>query len=667
MQNNCIIKFYYLKCCLSVALFICFTCSCKDRKTVTDDVVASMIQTREAYIPKEFDINILNKLNDTLSHFSLSPSQEFDVLFFKYTYHYKHKSYIKASELADSLLFLITAHAGNPKLDERKTKAFVSKANVLMATDKSHEADVYYKEAVYHAHKKKNFIDESYINYERAKCLLNKQSYEESITYFKKAYELTYTIDAIHTDFKLDLLQHLGLAYNSLNNHDSAIKYYQTIIQVIDHALASNNGYNKAFDVKRAEALTQLANGYDALDKLDKAIKYYSEALTAFEALRIEKKTALIQLKLAIALVKKGKTEEVLQLTQSVNIANKEEQLFKQKFLTEYYMQTGNFEMATLSFKKIKKLEDALSKDRLKLINKNFDNEILAVLSKINEQQHEKREKTFVLTIISLVLFGVLVGIGLRNIYKQIKRVRLNSKRKIQLAYEKEKQLQQALKTKTLTYGALLSHVDDLLWSVDRNGKLISFNKAYDEFNRMVFGKSLAIGGEEARLENDDEYAAQWHVYYNRVLNGESLQWTGKGLRTNGYTPLVEFTLQPIRNEQNEIIGVSCCRKDVTEAFNRLTKIQAKNDKLKELAWMESHKARIPVVNLLGLISLIEMKGLTCTSELNQVMEMIKNEVIKLEEIMQEVTAFIYEDAFATDKKESIIKTEISGSDHQLN
>jgi PAS domain S-box-containing protein len=65
--------------------------------------------------------------------------------------------------------------------------------------------------------------------------------------------------------------------------------------------------------------------------------------------------------------------------------------------------------------------------------------------------------------------------------------------------------------------------------------------------------------------------------------------------------------LQPVYNSKNIVDSFVLVATDITEIKNNELKIMSQNEKLRKIAWQQSHEVRKPVANILGLITLIEI------------------------------------------------------------
>src|SRR5690606_23273660 len=77
---------------------------------------------------------------------------------------------------------------------------------------------------------------------------------------------------------------------------------------------------------------------------------------------------------------------------------------------------------------------------------------------------------------------------------------------------------------------------------------------------------------------------------------------------------------------------------DITEKQTYVQTIEAQNNKLKEIAWTQSHVVRAPLSRLLGVIHLLEVEKST-PADLPYLLEQIKQSGNELDEIVQTIVA----------------------------
>jgi light-regulated signal transduction histidine kinase (bacteriophytochrome) len=87
-------------------------------------------------------------------------------------------------------------------------------------------------------------------------------------------------------------------------------------------------------------------------------------------------------------------------------------------------------------------------------------------------------------------------------------------------------------------------------------------------------------------------------------------------------------------NQQHEVTGVNCFLRDITRQREHVEQIEKQNEKLREIAWIQSHKVRAPVANILGLAQLCQLDG----SANSEIIPMFLQAAEQLDEMIREIT-----------------------------
>jgi PAS domain S-box-containing protein len=126
---------------------------------------------------------------------------------------------------------------------------------------------------------------------------------------------------------------------------------------------------------------------------------------------------------------------------------------------------------------------------------------------------------------------------------------------------------------------------------------------------------------EEALLISFDDRLFLKNIFRNRLKNGEIIQ--------------VEIQGNTIYHEERKARVMLVI--DVTEKLNYTKAIEAQNEKLHEISWIQSHMVRAPLARILGLISILkDTKGYEYENDrLLSYLEVSANE---LDEIIKEIT-----------------------------
>jgi PAS domain S-box-containing protein len=128
---------------------------------------------------------------------------------------------------------------------------------------------------------------------------------------------------------------------------------------------------------------------------------------------------------------------------------------------------------------------------------------------------------------------------------------------------------------------ALINSTSDLIWSVNREYKLIAANKAFNQSLEENYNIKLNQGDNVLEEELfSKEVNNFWRSLYTRALNGESFTTELHIPATlNSGNRWDEITFNPIVNNE-EVIGVACRERNITESKVYQQKLVAVNNQL---------------------------------------------------------------------------------------
>lgn len=157
---------------------------------------------------------------------------------------------------------------------------------------------------------------------------------------------------------------------------------------------------------------------------------------------------------------------------------------------------------------------------------------------------------------------------------------------------------------------ALINNTKDLMWSVDRDYKLITSNIPFDDAGLVNFGASIEKGGDVLNASYSPDMYNHFKLLYERAFAGESFMEP-----EHFYYPVeswMEISYYPIRQGE-EIIGTACYSRDVThiklaeaEREKMVSNIIQHSANLEQFATIVSHNLRAPVVNIKGLCNVLQ-------------------------------------------------------------
>ena len=133
-----------------------------------------------------------------------------------------------------------------------------------------------------------------------------------------------------------------------------------------------------------------------------------------------------------------------------------------------------------------------------------------------------------------------------------------------------------------VNYETLINGTEDLMWSIDRNLCMMTANRAYLEKATLI---NVKMPGDEYLVLTGDSNVdtKAWRTFYQRGLDGETFTF-----KENIHNPVnltkeyTQFTFCPILNREDQIMGVACYGKNLTEDTQSLLTL--------ETVWAELNK-----------------------------------------------------------------------------
>lgn len=187
---------------------------------------------------------------------------------------------------------------------------------------------------------------------------------------------------------------------------------------------------------------------------------------------------------------------------------------------------------------------------------------------------------------------------------------------------------------------ALINNTDDLMWSVDKNFKLLTSNQKFDDTIPFMLGRSIGKGDSILATGFTSETLDLFKSFYDRAFAGETfteIQHTEAPDESWS-----EISFHPIRKNE-EVIGTACNARDITarilaeqERSRITTDLIQRNKDLEQFAYIVSHNLRAPVANILGTASALKDAGLS-TEDKEILSEGLHESVVKLDNVVRDM------------------------------
>lgn len=144
---------------------------------------------------------------------------------------------------------------------------------------------------------------------------------------------------------------------------------------------------------------------------------------------------------------------------------------------------------------------------------------------------------------------------------------------------------------------ALINNTDDLMWSVDRDFKLITSNQAFDKMGLAHFGHVTQQGENILEASHNTDMHEQFRRSYERTFAGESYREVTHFEIPNEFW--TEISYSPIRKGE-EIIGAACHSRDITQS--KLAEKRLKESEAFTSGVLNSLSSHIAVIDFYGII-----------------------------------------------------------------
>jgi len=172
------------------------------------------------------------------------------------------------------------------------------------------------------------------------------------------------------------------------------------------------------------------------------------------------------------------------------------------------------------------------------------------------------------------------------------------------------KEVEKILEFNLNNLNALINNTNDLLWSIDKDYNLITFNQPfynaiYKRYNVKINSgiNALTIG----LTETEKDY---FTTLYNRALMGET--FTETLYNKEKKETWNEISFYPLKND-SFVIGTACFSRNITnrvladrEREEMIADIIQRNKNFEQFAYIVSHNLRAPVANILGISEVLK-------------------------------------------------------------
>lgn len=129
--------------------------------------------------------------------------------------------------------------------------------------------------------------------------------------------------------------------------------------------------------------------------------------------------------------------------------------------------------------------------------------------------------------------------------------------------------IQNQLSEKTKLLSSILENSEHLIWTVDKDYRLTSFNANFYKLISNLFNVKFKIGDILSNIlpssRANKEYLDYWANIYAKAFKGEKQTFITKEQNQNNETIYIKLFINPIYDTFNNVISLSCIANDVTQ------------------------------------------------------------------------------------------------------
>jgi PAS domain S-box-containing protein len=183
---------------------------------------------------------------------------------------------------------------------------------------------------------------------------------------------------------------------------------------------------------------------------------------------------------------------------------------------------------------------------------------------------------------------------------------------------------------------SILNSTFDMYFLVDRNYKVLEYNRVAAHMIREYFGKELS----DNRHVLDFVVADQRQLFFEcfakcldeQVVKGEALY------RIKDIELWLSYLYYPVFDEHGTLVGVAISLRNVDKRKRYELKLIRQNKLLREIAWKESHELRGPLATIMGLIEQMrDYKSEISEEEREQYLAGMLEEAHKLDDVVRDI------------------------------
>lgn len=439
----------------------------------------------------------------------------------------------------------------------------------------------------------------------------------QALNYYNRAFLLNG--EKGNSAVKANLLSDMGCAYYDLNEGELALDYHLKSIPLF----LETNDYQGL-----AQSYACVAHSYLEKQAFSTALNYAKKGMetankSTSETIKAHTHIRLAQIYSAI----NNNDLAVKELEEGISIAqnahDKQQEQMGYFIFAEIYKKQRLFDKALLYTEKAQEISQEMQNNdkmqELGDLQSSYELETQQKLIQHNLNLLQESQTNGVLfkrfvaavSLLSFILFIVLAVAFYQKNKSEKKLAEMNREISEQAAKldATVKERTRALEISQANVLAIMNNTKDSIWSLDTELNMITLNKPLKD---GIFGEMAVLikpGTNIKKILPNDQYLF-WKEKYERCLKGENFIFEFS-FNKKTHESTYEVSLNPIRDENGEIVGASTfCREITSRKQNEIEKMRLiqtlteSNKDLEDFAYIVSHNLRAPVARMGGLMQI---------------------------------------------------------------
>lgn len=168
----------------------------------------------------------------------------------------------------------------------------------------------------------------------------------------------------------------------------------------------------------------------------------------------------------------------------------------------------------------------------------------------------------------------------------------------------------------------------------DTHGVIIDVNDKFSELSQ--YSREELIGSTHRMINSQYHSKEFFKDFWNTIKSGKIWRGEVRNKKKDGTFYWVDTTIVPFLDENGSPIKFLALRIDITAKKLAEEKIKEAYEKLKSIAWAQSHHVRAPLARILGIINLIETQ-IDSLDDLMYWLDQLKNSSEEMDEIIKTI------------------------------